>query len=63
MEIVIIILLAVLVVFFLWDRLRAGQRWKEQSDALYLLSNGNTDGNKKNVVVLKFCERFPDLTM
>jgi DNA recombination protein RmuC len=34
MEIVIIVLLAVLVVFFLWDRLRAGQRWKEQSDAL-----------------------------
>ena len=34
MEIVIIILLAVLVVFFLWDRLRASQRWKEQSDAL-----------------------------
>ncbi len=34
MEIVIIILLAVLVVFFLWDRLRASQMWKEQSDAL-----------------------------
>lgn len=34
MEIVIIILLAVLVVFFIWDRLRASQRWKEQSDAL-----------------------------
>jgi DNA recombination protein RmuC len=34
MEIVIIILLAVLVIFFLWDRLRASQRWKEQSDAL-----------------------------
>ena len=34
MEIAIIILLAVLVVFFLWDRLRASQRWKEQSDAL-----------------------------
>jgi len=34
MEIAIIILLAVLVVFFLWDRLRARQRWKEQSDVL-----------------------------
>jgi len=34
MEIVIIILLLILVGFFLWDRLRASQRWKEQSDAL-----------------------------
>ena len=34
MEIVIIILLAVLVIFFIWDRLRQGQRWREQSDAL-----------------------------
>jgi hypothetical protein len=32
MQIVIIILLVILVGFFLWDRLRAGQRWKEQSD-------------------------------
>ncbi len=34
MQIVIIILLVILVGFFLWDRLRAGQRWKEQSDIL-----------------------------
>jgi len=34
MQIAIIILLVILVGFFLWDRLRAGQRWKEQSDAL-----------------------------
>jgi DNA recombination protein RmuC len=34
MEIVIIILLAVLVIFFLWDRLRQERRWREQSDAL-----------------------------
>ena len=34
MEIVIIILLAILVGFFLWDRLRASQRWKEQGDIL-----------------------------
>ncbi len=34
MEIVIIILLVIIVGFFLWDRLRASQRWKEQSDAL-----------------------------
>ena len=34
MEIVIIILLAVLVIFFIWDRLRQGQRWKEQSETL-----------------------------
>ena len=34
MEIVIIVLLVILVGFFLWDRLRAGQRWKEQSDIL-----------------------------
>jgi len=34
MEIVIIILLVILVGFFLWDRLRASQRWKEQGDIL-----------------------------
>ncbi len=34
MQIVIIILLVILVGFFLWDRLRASQRWKEQSDIL-----------------------------
>jgi len=34
MEIAIIILLVILVGFFLWDRLRASQRWKEQSDTL-----------------------------
>ena len=34
MEIAVIVLLAVLVIFFIWDRLRAGQRWREQSDAL-----------------------------
>jgi len=34
MEIAIIILLAVLLGFFLWDRVRARQRWKEQGDTL-----------------------------
>ena len=34
MEIAIIILLVILVGFFLWDRLRREQRWKEQSDIL-----------------------------
>ncbi len=34
MEIVIIILLVILVGFFIWDRFRQAQRWKEQSDAL-----------------------------
>jgi len=34
MEIVIIVLLVILVGFFVWDRLRARQRWKEQSDTL-----------------------------
>ena len=34
MEITIIILLVIIVGFFVWDRLRASQRWKEQSDAL-----------------------------
>ena len=34
MEIAIIILLAILVSFFLWDRSQQAQRWKEQSDAL-----------------------------
>ncbi len=34
MEIAIIILLVIIVGFFIWDRLRASQRWKEQSDTL-----------------------------
>ena len=34
MEIVITILLVIIVGFFLWDRLQARQRWKEQSDTL-----------------------------
>ncbi len=34
MEIATIILLAILVIFFLWDRFRQEQRWKEQSDTL-----------------------------
>ena len=34
MQIAIITLLVILVGFFLWDRLRAGQRWKEQSDII-----------------------------
>jgi len=33
-EIIIIILLAILVVFFIVDRIRANQRWREQSDTL-----------------------------
>ena len=34
MEIVIIVLLAILVVFFLWDRFRQEHRWRQQSDAI-----------------------------
>ena len=34
MEIVIIILLAIIITFLLWDRFRQGQRWREQSDSL-----------------------------
>jgi len=34
MEIVIIIFLLMIVGFFVWDRLQASHRWKEQSDAL-----------------------------
>jgi len=34
MQIVIITLLVILVGLFVWDRLRASQRWKEQSDTL-----------------------------
>ena len=34
MEIATIILLAILVIFFLWDRLRQEQRWREQSETL-----------------------------
>ena len=34
MQIAIIVLLVILVGFFLWDRLRAGQRWKEQGDII-----------------------------
>ncbi len=34
MQIAIIILLVILVGFFIWDRLRASQKWREQSDTL-----------------------------
>jgi len=34
MEIVIIALLAVLVIFFLWDRFRQEHRWRQQSDVI-----------------------------
>jgi len=34
MEIVIIVLLAILVIFFLWDRFRQENRWRQQSDAI-----------------------------
>lgn len=34
MEIVIVVLLAVLILFFLWDRIRQERRWKQQSDVL-----------------------------
>ena len=34
MEIAIIILLAILVIFFLWDRFRQEQRWRQQSETL-----------------------------
>jgi len=32
--VILVVLLLILVGFFLWDRLRASQRWKEQSDTL-----------------------------
>jgi len=34
MEIVIIVLLAILVIFFLWDRFRQEHKWRQQSDAI-----------------------------
>jgi len=34
MEVVIIILLIIVIGFLIWDRLRAGDRWKKQSDTL-----------------------------
>ena len=34
MEIAIVIILAALVIFFIWDRLRQEQRWREQSDTI-----------------------------
>jgi len=34
MEIAIIILLAILVIFFIWDRFRQEQRWRQQSETL-----------------------------
>ena len=34
MEILIIIFMVIIVGFFIWDRLRASHRWKEQSDTL-----------------------------
>jgi DNA recombination protein RmuC len=34
MEIIIIVLLAILVIFFLWDRFRQERRWRQQSETL-----------------------------
>ena len=43
-EIVIIVLLAVVIIFFLWDRLRGRQRWREQSEALSKSVGERIDG-------------------
>ena len=45
MEIAIVILLAILVVVFLWDRLRARRRWKEQGDALTKIVGEKVEGS------------------
>lgn len=45
MEIVIIILLVIIVGFFVWDRLRARQRWKEQGDTLTKLVGEKVEGS------------------
>ena len=45
MEIVIIVLLAILVGFFLWDRLRGRQRLKEQGDALSKIVSEKVEGS------------------
>jgi len=44
MEVAIIILLAVLLSFLLWDRLRGRQRWKEQGDALSKIVGEKIEG-------------------
>jgi len=45
MEIVIIILLAILLGFLLWDRLRGRQRWKEQGDTLSKIVGEKIEGS------------------
>ncbi len=45
MEIVIIILLVILVSFFLWDRLRGQQRWKEQGETLSKMVGEKVEGS------------------
>jgi len=44
MEVTIIILLAVLLSFLLWDRLQGRQRWKEQGDALSKIVGEKIEG-------------------
>jgi len=44
-EIIIIILLAILVVVFLWDRIRASRRWREQSETLSKIVGDKVEGS------------------
>ncbi len=60
MEIIIIILLAILVVFFLWDRFQRRRGFKEQSDALSKAVGDRIDGTISVFGELK--ERLGELT-
>ena len=60
MEVVIIVLLAVVVGLLVWDRLRAGQRWREQSDTLTKTVGERIDGTIKVFGELK--ESLGELT-
>lgn len=60
MDIVIIILLVIVIGFFLWDRLRAGQRWKEQGDVLTKTVGDKVEGSIK--VFGEVRERLGELT-
>ncbi len=45
MEIVIIVLLIIIIGIFLWDRVRAGRRWKEQGEALSKVVGEKVEGS------------------
>lgn len=45
MEIVIIVLLVIIIGIFVWDRVRASRRWKEQGEALSKVVGEKVEGS------------------